>query len=426
MRVLVLGAGVVGVTTAYYLWRDGHEVTVLDRREAAGMETSFGNAGGLCPSFAGPWAAPGMIGKVLKMALQADSPIKFSLWPDPERLRWILEWANNCNVSRFSANKARMQSVAHYSIKCLRALSEEAGLHDFDFHADGVLQIFRTAQELEMGRLSARTLESLGIPWQLLTTAEACAMEPTLAASASTMTGALKLPADASGDSHKFCTGLAAYLEERGVDFRYGVSVESLQRDGREISGVDITGVDGGETESLKADAYVVALGSFAPALLRPLGLRLPVYPLKGYSITVPIVDDAVIPHVSIMDEHSKIMVSRLGDRIRVAGMAELVGHDQSVRDDRCALLTRLTRELLPTGLDFSRSTYWAGLRPMTPDGPAVLGPTKIGKLFLNAGHGSNGWTQACGTSRVVADLIAGRTPEISTEGLTGHRFGLT
>ncbi|MFC5522938.1 D-amino acid dehydrogenase [Polaromonas jejuensis] len=420
MRVIVLGAGVVGVATAYYLWRDGHRVTVVERQPGPGLETSYGNAGGLCPSFAGPWAAPGMVGKVLKMALQPNSPVRFSLWPDLERLRWVRQWAGNCNVDSFGVNKARMQRVAHYSLACLRKLAEEADLDGFDYHCNGVLQIFRTPQELELGRIAARTLQELGIPWKMLDPADASAVEPALAASSEPWIGALHLPSDASGDSHKFCTSLSAYLQARGVVFRYDTSVRALQH-----CGGDITGVDIGVGERLEADAYVVALGSQAPSLLRPLGLRLPVYPLKGYSITVPIVDDALAPHVAIMDEHHKIMVSRLGDRIRVAGMAELVGHDLQLQDDRRALLMRLTRELLPNGLDFARTEFWAGLRPMTPDGPPVLGPTRIGRLFLNGGHGSNGWTQACGTSRIVADMVSGRQPEIDTEGLTAGRFGM-
>ena len=421
MRVVVLGAGVVGMTTAYYLWRDNHQVTVIDRQPAAGMESSFGNAGGLCPSFAGPWAAPGMVGKVLKMAMKRDAAIRFSLWPSPERLAWVSQWADNCNAESFALNKQRMQKVAHYSLRCLQALAEEADIDTFDYHAHGVLQLFRTPAELDMGRLSARTLESLGVAWQLLTPAEACRVEPALAATAHQFAGALHLPGDASGDSHKFCTALTAYLQQRGVLFRFNERVRRLLGDDREVDGVKLA-----SGEILEADAYVVALGSFAPALLRKINMHMPVYPLKGYSLTVPIVDDAAIPHAALMDEHSKIMVSRLGDRIRVAGMADLVGYDQRVRTDRCKLLLRLTRELLPHGLDYDRATYWAGLRPMTPDGPPVIGATRLQRLYLNAGHGSNGWTQACGTSRIVADVIAGRRPEIDITGLTGLRFNLS
>lgn len=422
MRVLVLGAGVVGVTTAYYLWRDGHEVTVVDRQPGPALETSWGNAGGLCPSFAGPWAAPGMVGKVLRMTLAGQSPIRFSLWPDPERLRWVRQWVANCNAERFAGNKARMQRVAHYSLDCLKALAAETGLDDFDFHGDGTLQLFRTLQELELGRLAARTLESLGIPWRLLEPGQLGEVEPAIGASRVGWSGALHMPKDASGDSHKFCAALTDWLTPRGVQFRWNLEVQAL-----EVEGGALAAARAGEggAERLVADAYVVALGSFAPKLLRPLGLELPVYPLKGYSITVPIVDAAAAPTVAIMDEHHKIMVSRLGDRLRVAGMAELVGHDLRRPDARRRLLAAMTRQLFPQGMDYDRAEFWAGLRPMTPDGPPILGPTRIRGLHLNAGHGSNGWTQACGTSRVVADLLAGRAPQIDTEGLTGARYGL-
>ncbi|MBP7565867.1 MAG: D-amino acid dehydrogenase [Burkholderiaceae bacterium] len=421
MRILVLGAGVVGVTTAYYLWRDGHDVTVVDRQSGAGLETSWGNAGGLCPSFAGPWAAPGMVGKVVRMMLAGNSPIRFSLWPEPERLRWVRQWVANCNAERFPGNKARMQRVAHYSLACLRELAGDTGLNDFDFHGDGTLQLFRTQQELELGRLAARTLASLGIEHRLLGAGEAADVEPAIAASGVAWSGGLHMPVDASGDSHKFCQSLAAWLAARGVAFRYDTDIHALHVEGDTLASVEV----GAQRERLTADACVVALGSHAPRLLRPLGLELPVYPLKGYSITVPVVDAAAAPTVAIMDEHNKIMVSRLGDRLRVAGMAELIGHDVSRPPARRDLLVRLTRELFPHGMDYDRVEFWAGLRPMTPDGPPVLGPTRIRGLHLNAGHGSNGWTQACGTSRVVTDLLAGRTPRIDTEGLTGARYGL-
>ncbi|MBN9410501.1 MAG: D-amino acid dehydrogenase [Burkholderiales bacterium] len=422
MRILVLGAGVVGVTTAYYLWRDGHDVTVVDRQSDAGLETSRGNAGGLCPSFAGPWAAPGMVGKVVRMMLAGNSPIRFSLWPEPERLRWVRQWVANCNTESFPGNKARMQRVAHYSLACLRTLADDTGLqHDFDFHGDGTLQLFRTQQELELGRLAARTLASLGIEHRLLSAHEAAGIEPAIGASGVAWSGGLHMPVDASGDSHKFCQSLSAWLAARGVAFRYDTDIHALHVEGDTLASVEV----GALHERLTADACVVALGSHAPRLLRPLGLELPVYPLKGYSITVPITDAGAAPTVAIMDEHNKIMVSRLGDRLRVAGMAELIGHDLSRPPARRDLLVRLTRELFPHGMDYGRVEFWAGLRPMTPDGPPVLGPTRIRGLHLNAGHGSNGWTQACGTSRVVADLLAGRTPQIDTEGLTGARYGL-
>jgi len=417
MKVLVLGAGVVGVATAYYLWKDGHEVTVVDRQSGPGRETSYGNAGGLCPSFAGPWAAPGMVSKVLKLSLQRNSPIRFSPLPEPRKVAWVLQWMRNCNAERFRVNKLRMQRVAHYSLRCLREIAANEALPSFDFHEGGVLQLFRTPAELELGRLSAKALEEYGVPWRILAPDEIDSVEPAMRRSSVEMSGALHLPADASGDSYKFAQGLAAFLQQRGVAFRYGVRIESLARAGDAVGAVRTSQGD------LHADAYVVALGSHAPFLLRPLGLRLPVYPLKGYSITVPVSDPAAAPRMAVMDEHNKIMISRLGDRIRAAGMAELTGYGLALDPARRELLTNVVRELFPQGLAWDQVEFWAGLRPMTPDGPPILGRTRWRNLFLNSGHGSNGWTQSCGTSKVVADIVAGRAPDIDLDGLTAERF---
>lgn len=420
MKVLVLGAGVVGMATAYYLWRDGHVVTVVERNAGAAGETSFGNAGGLCPSFAGPWAAPGMVSKVLRMLLQADAPIRFRPQASLHQWRWIARWVAECHPERFRRNKLRMQRVAHYSLACLRGLADEAGLDDFDFHADGTLWLFRTAQEAELGRLATRALDSFGVPWRWLEPHEVDACEPALAQRSARITGALQLPADASGDSHRFAQSLARLLSDQGVALRFNTTVQALETEGDRISGVRSS------AGRLTADAYVVALGNQAPFLLRPLGLHLPVYPLKGYSITAPLLEGAPDIRPALMDEHNKVMISRLGGRIRAAGMAELGGYGLSADPAQRDMLLRVVREFIPQGMDEQRVTFWAGLRPMTPDGPPILGPTRWRGLFLNSGHGSNGWTQACGTSRIVASLVAGRAPEIDLEGLTGERFGIS
>ena len=417
MKVLVLGAGVVGVATAYYLWKDGHEVTVVERQPGPGRETSYGNAGGLCPSFAGPWAAPGMIAKVLKLSVQRDSPIRFSPLPEPRKVAWVLQWMRNCNAERFRVNKLRMQRVAHYSLHCLREIANGEDLPSFDFHEGGTLQIFRTPAELELGRLSAKALEEYGVPWRILDAAEIGAVEPAMTRSSVAVAGALHMPADASGDSYKFSQGLAAFLQQRGVEFRYGMHIAALEREGGAIGAVRTS------QGLLRADAYVVALGSHAPFLLRPLGLNLPVYPLKGYSITVPVSEPDAAPRMAVMDEHNKIMISRLGDRIRAAGMAELTGYGLELNPARKKLLVDVVGELFPRGLDWDQVEFWAGLRPMTPDGPPILGRTRWNNLFLNSGHGSNGWTQSCGTSRIVADIVAGRQPAVDLEGLTAERF---
>ena len=418
MKVLVLGAGVVGLATAYYLWKDGHEVVVVDRHSGPGQETSFGNAGGLCPSFAGPWAAPGMVAKVLGMSFQANSPIRFSMLPNWQRMRWVMQWMQNCNTEKFRVNKLRMQRVAHYSYTCLKEISAEAPITDFDFCQGGVLQIFRTQAELDVGRLSAKALQEYGVAWKLLSADEVRAAEPALARTAVPIAGALQMPADASGDSFKFANQLAVFLQSRGVSFKYHTGVTAILTEGDSVSAVMTT------AGPLKAGAYVVALGNYAPMLVAPLGIRLPVYPLKGYSITVPIREHGSTTRTAIMDEHHKVMISRLGDRIRAAGMAELTGFSIDLNPARKALLIRVVQELLPQGLDFDDVAFWAGLRPMTPDGPPILGKTRWRNLLLNSGHGSNGWTQSCGTGKIVADIVNGRQPDIDIEGLTLARFG--
>lgn len=417
MKVLVLGAGVVGVTTAYYLWRAGHDVTVLERHPAPGQGASFGNAGGLCPSFAGPWAAPGMIGKVIKLTLQKDSPISFRPRADWQQLSWIRRWMAECTPERFHTNKLRMQRSAHYSLRCLKALVDETGLTGFDFYSGGVLQIFQTDQELAVGRLSATALNEFGIPWEMLEGDDLLRVEPGLKHSQVPVKGGLYLPADASGDSFKFCTELTAYLSARGVRFHYGVDIHALVPQDTRLQAVDTS------AGRFEADRYVVALGSFAPQLLKPLGIKLPLYPLKGYSITVPVTEPDAVPMMPVMDEHNKLMISRLGQRIRAAGMAELTGYDLGFAESKKAALVKAVKALFPRGLDWDQVSYWSGLRPMTPDGPPVLGPTPYPNLFLNSGHGSNGWTQACGTSKVVADLIDERQPDIDLDGLTLARF---
>lgn len=419
MKVAVLGAGVAGVAAAYYLWRDGHEVIVLDRQDGAARETSFGNAGGLCPSFAGPWAAPGMIGKVLKMALQREAPIRFSFTPNPRKLAWLARWMGNCNAERFRANKLRMQRVAHYSYACLQELAGSGLPIDFDYHQDGTLQVFRHASDLKAVAGITQALDEYEVPWRLLDGDEARALEPALAESRAPIAAALYLPKDGSGDSHKFATRLAAYLADNGVKFHYDTPVVGLEKDGARVSGVRIEG----RSDHFHADAYVMALGPQTPFLLRPLGISLPIYPLKGYSITARIDESDRAPRAALMDEYNKVMISRLGDRVRAAGMAELKSYDVTVDPGRVAFLKRVVREWFPQGVAIDEAQAWAGLRPMTPDGPAILGKTRYSNLYLNCGHGSNGWTQACGTGRIVADIVAGRQPDVDLDGLTADRY---
>ena len=423
MRVMVLGAGVIGTSSAYYLAKAGHEVVVVDRQGGPALETSFANAGGICPGFAGPWAAPGMPLAVMRRLFSSTAP--FALQPrlDLHQWRWLLDFLRNCSAERFARNKARMQRIAHYSKSCLEELRQETGI-EFDHNKSGVLQLFRTEEELAGAARSARVLAEFGIAHRILDAQEILAIEPALRAAAVKLAGGLHLPNDETGDCYKFTHALAALLRRRGVVFRFGMTVKRLLREGARIAGV-IT-----DRGSLEADAYVIALGSEAALLLRPLGIKLPIYPVKGYSITLDLDENVPAPRSAVMDEHFKVMITRLGTRLRAAGIGEIAGYDVSIRRSGPATVLRSLRELFPravsagvaSGRSASACNAWAGLRPMTPDGPPYLGRTEITNLFLNAGHGSNGWTQACGCGRVVADIVSGRRPEIDLEGFNVDR----
>jgi D-amino-acid dehydrogenase len=318
MKVLVLGAGVIGTACAYYLARAGHEVTVVDRQPGPALETSFANAGGVCPSFAGPWAAPGMPLKVMRWLFARHAPLMLRPRFDAAQWRWLAAFLRNCTAERFAHNKARMQRIAHYSKACLIALREETGI-TYDHGSGGVLQIFRTGEELEGGQRAARVLESFDVPHRLVDAREARRIEPALS-DTTPIAGALHLPADETGDCHLFTRRLAEALQQRGVAFRFNTTVERLVVNGGRLEGV-VT-----DQGTLTADATVVALASEAPFLLRPLGIDLPIYPVKGYAVTLPIDRDDRAPRSSVMDEHTKVMITRLGNRIRAAGVAE-VGH---------------------------------------------------------------------------------------------------
>ena len=415
MKVLILGAGVIGTACAHYLARSGHQVTVIDRQPGAGLETSFGNAGGVCPGFAGPWAAPGVPLKALKWIGRRDAPLAVRLKLDPHQWRWIVRFLANCTAERFARNKGRMQRIAHYGKACLVALRAETGIA-YDHGTGGVLQVFRTEEEVAGSRRAAAVLAEFGVTHRLLDCAQVLEVEPSLRYSAASFTGGLHLPGDETGDCYLFTTALAERLRAEGVAFVFNTTARSLRLDSGRVRAV-VT--DKGEFE---ADVYVVALGSFAPILLRPIGIDIPVYPVKGYAVTAEIASDDFVPRSSVMDEHNKIMVTRLGQRIRAAGIAEVVGYDLAIRKGGLAAITQTLRELFPRGLDHSAVTAWSGLRPMTPDGPPHLGRTRFENLYLNVGQGSNGWTQACGCGRIIADLVSGRTPEIALDGFEVER----
>jgi D-amino-acid dehydrogenase len=416
MRVLILGGGVIGATTAYYLARSGHEVTVVDRQPGPGLETSFANAGQVSPGYSAPWAGPGVPLKAIQWLLMNHSPLVIKPTLDPALWRWGAQMLRNCTAARYKVNKARMVRIAEYSRDCLKALREDIGI-SYDDRALGTIQLFRTQKQLDGVGKDVEILKKSGVPFEVLDRAGYVAHEPALAEVQEKFVGALRLPGDETGDCFKFTNAIAEAAMRLGADFRFGVTIEGLETTGGEITGVR---TDAG---TLTADRYVLALGSYSTKMLAPIGIRVPVYPVKGFSITVPITDPDMAPTSTIMDETHKVAVTRLGDRIRVGGTAQLSGFNLDLEAGRRRTLEFVVTDLFPKGGDVSRATFWTGLRPMTPDGTPILGGTKYGNLYLSTGHGTLGWTMAAGTGRVMADLIGGATPEISLEGLTVDRY---
>ncbi len=421
MKVLVLGGGVIGVSTAYYLAKAGHEVELVDRQSGPALETSFANAGEGSPGYSAPWAGPGVPVKAIKWMLMQHSPLV--IWPllDPAMWRWGAAMLANCTARAYALNKSRMVPIAEYSRDVLKALRAETGIA-YDDRAQGTLQLFRTQKQLDGIGGDVDVLRQYGVPFEVLDREGFCRVEPALKHTQHKFVGALRLPGDETGDCFLFTNRLAVMAAELGVKFRWNTRIDGLQVGGGAITGVFTSGpTDAG---LLKADRVVLALGSYSPKLLEPVGLRIPVYPVKGYSITVPITDAAAAPESTIMDETHKVAVTRLGDRIRVGGTAELGGYSLALREPRRATLEHVVTDLFPNGGDVGKASFWCGLRPMTPDGTPIVGPTPVQNLLLATGHGTLGWTMACGTGRVIADLVSGRQPEIDVSGLAMARYG--
>ncbi len=416
MKVLVLGSGVIGVSSAYQLALAGHEVTVVDRQPAAAMETSYGNAGEVSPGYSSPWAGPGVPLKAVKWLLMHHRPLVIRPQLDLALVRWGFSMLRNCTSARYDLNKSRMVRLAEYSRDCLKALRAQTGIR-YDERMQGTLQLFRTQAQLDGTAADIAVLQRDGVPFELLDREGCIRHEPALAAVREKFVGGLLLPGDETGDCFKFTQNLAALAVQKGVQFRYGTRVKKLVLAGKQIERV---ATDAGD---MRADAYLVALGSYSPLLLKPVGIRIPVYPVKGYSITVPITDAAGAPESTVMDESHKVAVTRLGDRIRVGGTAELAGYTLKLHEARRRTLAHVVTDLFPQGGDVSRAEFWCGLRPMTPDGTPVIGATRLPNLYLATGHGTLGWTMAAGTGRVMADVISGRAPGIDMSGLTIDRY---
>ena len=416
MKVLVLGSGVIGVASAYQLALAGHEVTVVDRQPAAALETSYGNAGEVSPGYSAPWAGPGVPIKAIKWLLMQHRPLVIRPTLDLNLVRWGLAMLRNCTAARYELNKGRMVRLAEYSRDCLKELRTQTGIR-YDERTQGTLQLFRTQAQLDGTAADIAILKRYGVAFELLDRAGFIRHEPALAHVQEKFVGGLLLPGDETGDCFKFTQNLAALAAKQGVQFRYGTRIQRLQLAGKQIDGL-VT-----DAGTLKADAYLVALGSYSPLLLKGVGIRIPVYPVKGYSITVPITDVSGAPESTVMDESHKVAVTRLGDRIRVGGTAELAGYSLKLHEARRQTLQHVVTDLFPRGGDVSRAEFWCGLRPMTPDGTPVVGATRMPNLFLATGHGTLGWTMAAGTGRVIADVISGRKPGIDMSGLTLDRY---
>ncbi|HKW81220.1 MAG TPA: D-amino acid dehydrogenase [Casimicrobiaceae bacterium] len=415
MKLLVLGAGVVGTTTAWYLAEAAHQVTVVERQSAAALETSFANGGQISVSHVEPWATPAAPWRILRWLTQADAPLLFRPSLDPRQWLWGLEFLRECLPSRTRRNMLQILAISKYSGEMLRELRRTTGL-TYDDLQRGILQIYTDPAGYDAAAAAAKLVRSYGIAREVKTAAECVAIEPALRARRDWIVGGTYTASDESGDARKFTQGLAALAARRGVDFRYGVTIDRLDAAAGSIAGVAVRAADGdGATraETLTADAYVACLSSHTARLLHPLGIPVPVYPAKGYSATLPIVDPAAAPTVSMTDDAKKIVFTRLGNRLRVAGTAELSGYKLDLNRIRCEALTRRASEWFGTAIDAARAEYWTGLRPATPSNVPLIGRTRYPNLYLNTGHGTLGWTMAAGSGKAVAELVSGRVPDI-------------
>jgi len=419
MKILFIGGGVIGVTSAFYLNRAGHDVILLERRPELARETSFANGGQISWGSGQPWAAPGVPGQALRWMFKPHSPLVLRPRLDKSMWRWLTQTFRQCKPERFRINKERQLRLARYSHAALGQLRDEIEL-DYSASTRGALVLHRDSQAVQAATAQLPLLQELGIPFRILDRDGCLEHEPSLERVADKVAGGLLFPEDESGDCLQFTEQLARHAVDAGVDIRTGSSALAIVPGGDHIEQV-LT-----DRGSLRADAYVVAGGSYSPMLLAPIGIRLPIYPVKGYSITLILRRKTAAPKATITDEAHKTVISRLGNRLRAAGIAELAGYDHHIPPARIDTLMRVVGELFPDAGDLTRVESWTGLRPMTPDNVPVLGATPYRNLFLNTGHGTLGWTMACGSGRVLADVISGRLPEIELNGLTLERFART
>jgi D-amino-acid dehydrogenase len=410
MRALVLGAGILGVHTAYFLRQRGYDVTVIDRQPGPALETSFANGAQISVSQSDPWASPAAPFKVLKWLGKEDAPLLFRLKMDPNQWRWGLRFLYECLPSRTEHNTLMAMRLSEYSRRTLQGLRRETGIA-YDHAEAGIMMIHSDKNNFDAAAEGAQLLIRNGERRDVLSVAEAVKIEPALAHTAPTLAGAIYAPHDESGDAYKFTLALAELAAKSGVEFRYGTTIERIEKTGGEVSGVVVRDAKGTRTET--ADAYVAALGSYTPAMLRGVGVDALVYPAKGYSATLPIANMKSAPKGSITDDEMKVVFTTIGDRLRIAGTAELNGFDLSLNTVRCEALTKRAKHHFPDLCKWDEATYWTGLRPATPSNLPIIGRSKLKNLYLNTGHGTLGWTEGAGSAKALADIITGHTPEV-------------
>ncbi|MCS4511393.1 D-amino acid dehydrogenase [Xylophilus ampelinus] len=416
MRVVVLGSGLLGLTSAHYLQQLGHEVTVIDRQPTPAAETSFANGGQISVSHAEPWANPSAPLKVLQWLAREDAPLLFRIRADMRQWLWGLQFLRECTPARTRHNIEQIVRLGTYSRDTLQQLRADTGL-EYAERTQGILHFYTSRKEFDGAEGPARQMRALGCDRRVISADEALRIEPALAHIRPQLAGATFTAEDESGDAHRFARGLAARAEAAGVQFRLGHTITALREVGGRIDHVEVTDPDG-RFQRIRGDAFVLAMGSFSPLLTAPLGIRLPIYPAKGYSVTMPVADASRAHQVSLTDDEYKLVFSRLTtpdgvDRLRIAGTAELNGYDRNLNPVRCDAIVRRTEQLFPGAGDASQAQFWTGLRPATPSNLPLIGRTTLGNLFLNTGHGTLGWTHACGSGKSIARIVSGLAPEV-------------
>ena len=424
MKVIVLGAGIVGTASAWFLNKAGHEVTVIDRQPAVAQETSFANGCQISVSHAEPWANPSAPLKILQWLGKEDAPLLYRFRPEWLQWRWGLEFLKQCTPSHTANNIRQIIAIAEYSRQILQTVREETQI-EYDALTKGILHFYTDEKEFQHSLPSAQLMRELGCPRHTISTEEVIRLEPALEAMREKIVGGDYTANDESGDVHKFALGLSSHASNAGVQFQFNTLITKLIKEGTgssaRITGVEIID-EHGNHQVLHADAFVIAMGSFSVTLAKQVGIDLLIYPGKGYSATYSVLHDKLAPSVSLTDDGHKLVISRLGDRLRVAGTCELNGYARDLNPTRCAAITRRTQELFPDACDYEHPVYWSGLRPLTPSNVPYIGKTRYPNLFLNTGHGTLGWTMGCGSGKAIADIISGHRPELDFA-FTDHRF---